>query len=312
MSTLAQLRHELPLMMVQALEQLQQQQQRLNLSEHTIKNTQQDLIQIAHFLVSTYNDELTWPQVQRAQVQEFVMMRFESGISARTLARQLSSLRTLYRFLKEQDTTVMDPTHGVKAPKRPQTLPKSLDVDSTQALLNAPVKSWQELRDQAIFELLYSSGLRVSECAALDVSDGIEVLQSGWFNVLGKGKKSRLLPVGEIAREVLQMWLEIREDYAAVQESALFVSRLGTRLGVRSIQKRLDKRAEQVGLPTKMSPHRFRHSCATHLLESSGDLRAVQELLGHESLSTTQIYTKVDMQHLQKVFASTHPRAKKK
>ncbi|CAN8140237.1 site-specific tyrosine recombinase (fragment) [uncultured Thiomicrorhabdus sp.] len=160
--------------------------------------------------------------------------------------------------------------------------------------------------------MLYSAGLRVSECAGLDLSPGLDNINSGWVHVLGKGAKERLAPIGSKSLQALNTWLKIRSEHALQGEQAVFVNRFGKRLSVRSIQNRLDKRANEAGLPTKMSPHRLRHACATHVLESSGDLRAVQEMLGHENLSTTQIYTKLDMQHLAKVYDSAHPRAKKR
>jgi integrase/recombinase XerC len=297
--------------LLRELQLFQKEQQRLNRSEHTILNSHSDLVQIAKFLLSTFDEHIQWSQVNRAQVQAFIKDRFESGISASTLARQLSSLRSFYRFLKQNVPDIIDPTHGVKAPKKPQHLPKSIDLEATTQLLEVPADSWMTVRDNAIFELLYSSGMRVSECVSMELSPHLDELFSGWIHVLGKGKKERLVPVGQSAMKALVAWLKIRNEHAKTEEKAVFVNRLGNRLAAAGIRYRLDARSDLVGFDSKMSPHRFRHACATHVLESSADLRAVQEMLGHANLATTQIYTKVDVQHLQKVFADSHPRAKK-
>lgn len=255
-----------------------------------------------------------WRDVLGETIQDFIGFRMRKGISARTIARQLSAIRTFYQFLMAHKKVDNNPAKGIKAPKQPKPLPKSLDVDLTHQLLEPPqaiAESWQVVRNQAIFEILYSNGLRVSECSHLDISPGLDALDDHWIKVIGKGNKERLTPIGTMAYQALQAWLAIREAYALPDEQAVFVNRFGKRLGVRSIQKALDKRTQQAGLPTKMSPHRLRHACATHVLESSGDLRVVQDLLGHVNLSTTQIYTQLDLQHLAKVFDQTHPRAKK-
>ena len=253
-----------------------------------------------------------WSQVSTSDIQAFVAERMSQGISARTVARQLSALRAFYRFLLTQKQVSHNPAAEVKAPKQPKPLPKSLDVDRTGQLLDQPLATWQDVRNQAIFELLYSSGLRLAECAALDLQRGLDKLDEGWLEVIaGKGNKDRLVPVGRKAVQAVQRWLSMRADYAGSQETALFVNRFGKRLSARAIQQQLNQRAQKAGLPMTVSPHRLRHACATHVLESSGDLRAVQDLLGHANLSTTQIYTQLDMQHLAKVYDQTHPRSKK-
>ena len=252
-----------------------------------------------------------WKVIDSQALKAFLAYRVEQGISARTLARQLSAIRSFYDYLIEKNIVKKNPAKGVKAPKQPQPLPKSVDVDWMQRLLDQPLKTWQDVRDQAIFELLYSAGLRVSECAELDISPGLDELSGGWVRVLGKGQKERLAPVGRQSVSAMTNWLAIRPKHAKEAESAVFVNQRGQRLSVRSIQNQLDKRTLQAGLPTKMSPHRLRHACATHVLESSGDLRAVQDILGHANLATTQIYTKLDMQHLAQVYDNAHPRAKK-
>lgn len=305
-----------------------------NKSVHTLKNYQRDLHDFLGFYLA---DDLAsdaseladnkaamdealqaqiirftdWGLIDAQALKAFLAYRVEQGISARTLARQLSALRSFYDFLIEKNVVHKNPAKGVKAPKQPQPLPKSVDVDWMQRLLEQPLKTWQDIRDQAIFELLYSAGLRVSECAELDISPGLDEMSAGWVRVFGKGQKERLAPVGRQSIEAMKNWMAIRHEYAKEDESAVFVNQRGHRLSVRSIQNQLDKRTLQAGLPTKMSPHRLRHACATHVLESSGDLRAVQEILGHANLSTTQIYTKLDMQHLAQVYDQAHPRAKK-
>ena len=292
------------------LHSLQQQ----NRSPHTLSNYRRDIEAFLHFYLAesaALSGFERWEAIDSAAIRAFLAYRVDQGVGPRTLARQLSALRALYRFLLQAEQVSHDPTLGIKAPKQPKPLPKSVDVDWAKTLLEQPLKHWQDVRDQAVFELLYSAGLRVSECVNLDLSPGLDGLDSGWVRVLGKGQKTRLAPVGSKALQALKQWLAIRAGYARADETAVFVNRHGGRLGVRSVQQRLDKRAEQAGLPTKMSPHRLRHACATHVLESSGDLRAVQEMLGHASLSTTQIYTKLDLQHLAQVYDQAHPRAKK-
>lgn len=297
-------------------------------SEHTQDNYRRDLFAFivfyrGEFLAEEIEQEiknpatflevfLNWQDIEPEIVQQFVAFRVKQDISARTIARQLSALRSFYQFLIERKVVSDNPAKAIKAPRQGKPLPKSLDVDLTNQLLEQPLETWQDVRDQAIFECLYSGGLRVSELTNLDLSPSLDDMNSGWLRVLGKGKKERLAPLGRQAFSALKDWLAIRYKYAKEDEHSVFVNRFGKRLGVRSVQKNLDKRTLKAGLPTKMSPHRLRHACATHVLESSGDLRAVQEMLGHADLATTQIYTKLDLQHLAKVYDRTHPRAKKK
>lgn len=315
--------------MLGALQDFIKTMQAHNKSEHTVLSYQRDIHDFLGFYLADdlsaeseedqqeqleqaihrFND---WPLIDSQSIKAFMAYRVQNGISARTLARQLSALRSFYDFLILKDLAQKNPAKGIKAPKQPQPLPKSVDVDWMQRLLEQPLETWQDVRDQAIFELLYSAGLRVSECADLDVSPGLDEMSSGWVRVFGKGQKERLAPVGTKALEAIKAWLAIRHEHATEGEQAVFVNQRGNRLSVRSIQNQLDKRTIKAGLPTKMSPHRLRHACATHVLESSGDLRAVQEILGHANLSTTQIYTKLDLQHLAQVYDQAHPRAKKK
>ena len=311
-----------------ALENFIRHLQAQNKSVHTVSNYQRDIEDFLGFyladdlgdvdsekpeegLQNTIAKFSDWRIIDSQSIRAFLAYRVQSGISARTLARQLSAIRSFYDYLLLKDLVSKNPAKGVKAPKQPQPLPKSVDVDWMQRLLDQPLETWQDIRDQAIFELLYSAGLRVSECAELDLSPGLDESDSGWVRVLGKGQKERLAPIGSKALLALKNWLAIRNEYAQEDEQAVFVNQRGSRLSVRSLQNQLDKRTIQAGLPTKMSPHRLRHACATHVLESSGDLRAVQEILGHANLSTTQIYTKLDLQHLAQVYDKAHPRAKK-
>ncbi|WP_024851820.1 tyrosine recombinase XerC [Hydrogenovibrio kuenenii] len=301
---------------------------RLNRSPKTIESYERDLFAFLRFYRGEFmaeevesalhqprqflDDFQGWQAVSVESIQAFVASRMEAGIHPRTLSRNLSALRSFYQFLIEHELAFANPAKSVKAPKQPKPLPKSLDIDLTQQLLDQPLNTWQDIRDQAMFECLYSAGLRVSELADLDLSPGLDQLNDGWIRVIGKGQKERISPLGRKAIDALRHWLSLRSDYAKADEQAVFVNRFGDRIGIRSIQQHLDKRTLEAGLPTKMSPHRLRHACATHVLESSGDLRAVQDLLGHANLSTTQIYTKLDLQHLAKVYDTAHPRAKKR
>jgi len=314
-------------MSLNALESFIHHMQAQNKSVHTISSYQRDIEDFLKFyladdmqdssedtqqvLMNSIHQFSDWQIIDSQAIRAFLSYRVQHGISARTLARQLSAVRSFYDYLLQKDIVLKNPAKGVKAPKQPQPLPKSVDVDWMSRLLDQPLDTWQDIRDQAIFELLYSAGLRVSECAELDISPGLDEMGSGWVRVLGKGQKERLAPVGSKAQTAIQNWLQIRHEHAQENENAVFVNQRGSRLNVRSIQIQLDKRTTLAGLPTKMSPHRLRHACATHVLESSGDLRAVQEILGHANLSTTQIYTKLDMQHLAQVYDKAHPRAKK-
>ncbi|MCX7896256.1 MAG: tyrosine recombinase XerC [Rhodocyclaceae bacterium] len=235
------------------------------------------------------------------------------GLSARSLARVISAWRTFYRWLVRQGRIPSSPAEGLTAPKRSRLLPKALSPDQAAALLSMPLAESDPLRvrDWAMAELFYSSGLRLAELAALDLS-ATSALATGEITVVGKRGKRRTIPVGAQARAALQRWLACRETLAAADETALFVGRRGRRLGARAIELRIGRLAHLRGLPMKVHPHMLRHSCASHLLQSSGDLRAVQELLGHASITATQIYTHLDFQHLAKVYDAAHPRAKGK
>ncbi len=233
------------------------------------------------------------------------------GLSGRSLARMLSAWRAFYRFAIERDPTLKDnPGAGLKAPKSPRRLPSALSPDEAVQLVAIEGDDVLATRDRALFELAYSSGLRVSELAGLDVTS--LDLATGEVRVWGKGSKERVVPVGAPAREALRKWLALRATLLARDTSAVFLSRSGRRLAPRAIQQRLAAWAVKQGLSRHVHPHMLRHSFASHLLQSSGDLRAVQELLGHASIASTQVYTHLDFQALAKTYDRAHPRAKKK
>ena len=251
-----------------------------------------------------------WTRVDSQQVRNYAAGRHRQGLSPKSLQRHLSAIRAWFRFLLREGGVRTNPAEGVRAPKVNRRLPHTLDADQLAHLMELPGDSALDRRDRAIMELFYSSGLRLAELVALDVSDMHS--SDGLLQVTGKGNKTRRLPVGRYAREAVDHWLAIRPQIASSRESALFVSQRGTRLSPRSVEARLRRRAIEQGMPRHVHPHMLRHSFASHVLESSGDLRAVQELLGHADISTTQIYTHLDFQHLAQVYDQAHPRAKRK
>lgn len=251
--------------------------------------------------------------VQSAQVRRFVAQLHARGLSGRTLALALSAWRGLYRWLARHRRFRANPVQGVRAPKSPKTLPKVLSVEQAQRLLDADPGGAPALaRDRAMFELMYSSGLRLGELVSLDVDDGRLDLREAQVTVTGKGSKTRTVPVGTKAREALRRWIEARAQLARPDERALFVGARGRRIALSTVNLRLKALARRQGLETPIHPHMLRHSFASHVLQSSQDLRAVQEMLGHSSISTTQVYTHLDFQALAKVYDAAHPRAKKK
>ncbi len=274
-------------------------------SAHTVNNYERDLEQFAAFC---QDKKLTdWQDIQNADIRQYISKRHRQGISSKTLQRQLSSLRSFYRYLIKYHQYVNNPALDIRAPKELKKLPKALDVDQMSGLLDTKPDSILEIRDLAMFELFYSSGLRLSELAGLDLGD-IDLRQGMVLVRHGKGGKQRQVPVGSKALRALEQWLQHRRSSLA----ALFTNQQGERLGQRSIQMRLDRWCKKIGLPEHVHPHMLRHSFASHLLESSQDIRAVQELLGHGSINSTQIYTHLDFQHLSSVYDQAHPRAKKK
>lgn len=238
-------------------------------------------------------------------LRAFAAAEHRRGLSARSIQRRLSGLRRFFKALRQQGLIKGDPTEGIKAPKVRRKLPEALDIDQVMSLLNIPDTSLLGLRDKAMLELFYASGLRVSELKGLTWGDFD--FEEGLVRVMGKGKKERLIPVGRYALEALSHW---RTQLPPATQD-VFTNPHGRPLTVRAIQKRVAYWSQKQGLDQRVHPHQLRHSFASHILQSSGDLRAVQELLGHANLSTTQIYTHLDYQHLAKVYDETHPRAKK-
>jgi len=278
------------------------------LSPHTLSNYRRDLERLEAQL-----DELGmagWRTLDERTLRRAVARLHGNGLSGRSLARLLSATRTFYRYLSREGKVSQNPALAVQAPKASRRLPKTLDVDQMAALLDHDSEDPLVIRDLAMMELLYSSGLRVSELAGLNLSD--PDLRDGEVEVLGKGNKARRVPIGRKAIQALQRWFKERSALAKPEEQALFVGKQGRRLGVRAIEQRLQQFGEAVGVSGRVYPHRLRHSFASHMLESSADLRAVQELLGHADIATTQIYTHLDFQHLMDVYEQSHPRAKRK
>jgi integrase/recombinase XerC len=278
------------------------------LSHNTLSSYQRDLTQAIEYF-SEQNIH-SWEELQIHQYRTYVAYQHRKGKSGKTIQRQLSSLRRLYEYLIKEQLVKNNPLKGLKAPKTGRKLPKTPAIELLEHLLQNNDQDLLHIRDRAMFELIYSSGLRLSELTGVDCID--VKLQEQQLRVLGKGNKERELPIGRKAIEALNHWLTARGNLAKADEQALFVSRFGTRITQRGVQQRLEKLAIDQGLPIHLHPHMLRHSFASHLLESSGDLRAVQELLGHADISTTQIYTHLDFQHLAEVYDKAHPRARKK
>jgi integrase/recombinase XerC len=278
-------------------------------SARTCENYQRDLQRLALWLHQA--SELScWSEVSVHHVRRYVAHLSKSGLGGRSIARHLSSLRRFYQFLLREGLARDNPALDIRAPKSGRRLPKVADVDQVNQLLDVKPDDPLEVRDLAMFELMYSSGLRLAELAGLDLVsldlDGREV------RVLGKGNKERILPVGGKAVSALRQWLSCRAAIAAEGEPAVFVSQRGDRLSRRSIQARLARWGILQGADQRLHPHLLRHSFASHMLESSGDLRAVQELLGHADIATTQVYTHLDFQHLARVYDQSHPRARRR
>tara|TARA_Y100000746_G_scaffold224335_1_gene226833 strand:+ start:754 stop:1638 length:885 start_codon:yes stop_codon:yes gene_type:complete len=276
-----------------------------NLSENTTKSYQRDLKKLGLFLESLKITDYT--DVSMDICSAWIGDLFSQNNNPRSIQRHLSSAKGFFRFLKKNNLIAASPFELVTAPKSASNLPEVLTPEDVEQLLNFKPSSLIEIRDLAIVEMMYSSGLRVSETVNINVSDFEEGMS--FLRVLGKGSKTRLVPIGRFAISAINNWLSERDKIVS-NTDALFLNSKGTRLTVRSVQLRLKKMALKQGLPP-IHPHMLRHSFATHMLESSGDLRTIQELLGHSSLSTTQIYTKLDYQHLAKIYDQAHPRAKK-
>ena len=245
-----------------------------------------------------------------ADIRRFVASLHGGGLAPRSLARLLSAWRGFFDWLVRSGDLAANPCQGLRAPRAARTLPEALSPDDASRLVALEDGSDLGLRDRALFELAYSCGLRVSELTGLDV--GSVDASSGEVRVTGKGSKTRIVPVGGPALEALARWLPVRDRLAAAGEPALFVGRSGRRLAPREVQRRIKRRAALAGLGVDVHPHMLRHSFASHVLQSSGDLRAVQEMLGHASIASTQVYTHLDFQHLAKVYDAAHPRARRK
>jgi integrase/recombinase XerC len=278
------------------------------LSPHTLANYSR-----AIDLLFGLKEKTSLRDLDAQQIRRFVARLHAAGLSGRTLALTLSAWRGIYHWLARHKGFPANPVQGVRAPKSPRHLPKALSVEQVQQLLEAPATATPEgARDRAMFELLYSSGLRLGELVALDADDGKLDLRQAEVTVTGKGSKTRTVPVGSRAREALRDWLKARALIARPQERALFVGARGRRIAPGTVQARLRAWAKRQGLGAAVHPHMLRHSFASHVLQSSQDLRAVQEMLGHASISTTQVYTHLDFQALAKVYDAAHPRARKK
>ncbi len=298
------------------------------LSDHTINNYRRDLLQLHSLSEETPFEKLTHHQIRR-----YVSTLHAKGMNPRSIARKLSAWRGFYQWLAEQTKLPINPTDSIKAPRRAKALPKALSVDDAVQLVanrsTSPNSSQQDhltsICNQAMFELLYSSGLRISELTGLDIHYFQEnnYTSFSWLNlqeqevtVTGKGNKKRIVPVGSAAIDAIKQWLSVRNQFLQEKEidgqRALFINQRGRRISPRTVQIRLKSHALKLNLPFNIHPHVLRHSFASHVLQSSGDLRAVQEMLGHASVSSTQVYTALDFQHLAKIYDATHPRAQKK
>lgn len=278
------------------------------LSLHTLSNYRRDILAFADFCAGQSLAE--WSAVQVHHVRAFAAARHRAGANPASIARALSACRTFYNLLAREGVTKSNPAEGVRAPKRERVLPHTLDVDQMSRLLQIEGGEPLTLRDRAMLELLYSSGLRLAELVGLGLYD--VDFGDATVRVTGKGGKTRIVPVGRYAVAALRDWLKVRNQIAAVEETALFVGSRGSRISPRGVQSRVDYWTRRLGLGVNIHPHMLRHSFASHLLESCGDLRAVQELLGHADISTTQVYTHLDFQHLAHIYDVSHPRAKKK
>ena len=277
-------------------------------SSHTISAYRRDL---QHFLLYCSRFELlNWSQIKANDVRQFSATRHRQGQSGRSIQRALSAVSRFFQYLARENQVEANPVDSVSAPRGKKRLPAVMDVDQMERLLRIEGDDVLIVRDLALMELFYSSGLRLSELVNLDVGD--VDLADRTARVTGKGNKTRIVPVGKQALIAIKTWLKHRSELSNSDEPALFLSQRGTRLRQRSIQQRMRDWGLKQGLAEQVYPHRLRHSFASHVLESSGDIRAVQELLGHANISTTQIYTHLDFQHLAKVYDKSHPRAKKK
>ncbi len=297
----------------QILNYFNELQYQRRLSRHTLSNYQRDLFAFFEYCQQTYASEINdWNDVLAAHIRHYISKRHQQGLAPASLQRNLSSIRSFFNYLLKLNYVKNNPATGISAPRSGRPLPNVLDVDQTSRLMQIPTsEDLFAIRDKAILELFYSSGLRLSELVQLDIAD--YKLSAHSVRVTGKGSKQREVPVGKQAQQALQAWLSRRAELIKINnpEQALFLGKQGKRISPRTIQKRMSTWAIKQGIDVHVHPHMLRHSFASHILESSGDLRAVQELLGHSDISTTQIYTHLDFQHLADVYDKTHPRSKK-
>ncbi|PMH45451.1 tyrosine recombinase XerC [Vibrio sp. 10N.286.49.B3] len=278
------------------------------LSLHTQRNYRQQLDTMAGHLASMGVN--SWQQVDAGWVRQLASKGMREGMKASSLSTRLSSLRSFFDFLILRGELSANPARGVSAPRKQRPLPKNIDVDEMDQLLDMDDDDPLAVRDRAMMEVMYGAGLRLAEMVDINVKD-VKGSQ-GEIRVIGKGDKERKAPFSGQAKEWVGKWLKVRSQFANSGETALFVSKLGTRISHRSVQKRMAEWGQKQAVASHISPHKLRHSFATHVLESSNNLRAVQELLGHENISTTQIYTHLDFQHLAQAYDQAHPRARKK
>ena len=278
------------------------------LSPLTCEHYQSDLLRLQQWL--QVDASVNWQALSNHDIRRYVAHLSRAGLNGRSIARHLSAIRRFYHYLLRENLADNNPAEGIRAPKSGRRLPVAADIDQLAYLLDVQADNPLELRDVCVFELMYSSGLRLAEVAALNVHD-LDIA-AAQVRVTGKGNKQRVLPVGRAALNAVGAWLSVRPTLAADAQNALFVSRRGDRLSHRSIQARLARWGVVKGADQKLHPHMLRHSFASHLLESSGDLRAVQELLGHADIATTQVYTHLDFQHLARVYDQSHPRARRR
>ena len=258
------------------------------------------------------NPDVALDELEPRHLRRTISQLHARGMSGRTIAYTISAWRGFFAWLVRHHGFSHNPCVGLRAPKSPKALPKSLSPDAMARLLEAPAGAPGQWRDKAMFELFYSSGLRLAELVSLDLADADVILRQAEVTVTGKGAKTRTVPVGSKARAAVEAWIGHRAAIAKPQEPALFVGTRGSRIGASSVRYALSRWALRQGLAQHVHPHMLRHSFATHVLQSSGDLRAVQEMLGHSSISTTQVYTHLDFQHLAKAYDAAHPRAKRK
>ena len=276
-------------------------------SELTVENYARDLGHLFDLSSGTPLADLKIHQIRR-----FIAQLHGNGLGGRSLARMLSAWRGFFTYLMRDHGLADNPCVGLRAPKSPKTLPQALSPDEAVRMVDLPGDTTDAIRDRAMFELFYSSGLRLAELVSLDSKAMQEDIRSGEVRVTGKGSKTRIVPLGRFAIAALQAWLAVRDKVAKPDEPALFVGQRGQRISPRVVQLRMKQWGIRQGITSNVHPHLLRHSFATHVLQSSGDLRAVQEMLGHASISTTQVYTHLDFQYLSKIYDAAHPRAKKK